>query len=512
MPRAPLQLPGGDPLDLVDHLVAQVLGRHECGAVPRRLREAGEVVEEVGDVVHHLLAAREQPDVGVEPCRGGVVVAGADVGVAAQAVALASHHQTQLGVGLEPGQAVHHVHAGTLEGLGPADVALLVEPGLQLHQAHGALAALGRADERGHDGRVARRAVERLLDGHHVGILRRLAHEPRHAGLERVVRVVHQDVAAADLVEDAHLVAAIQQARGLTRLPRRVLQVGAVDAHHLPQAREVKQCRDRIDVRILDAETRLDLLEQRLAAACLHLKAHRAAEAAATELALHRVQQVVGLVADAEVGVARDAEEHAAADLHAREEVVEVGRDDLLHRHQGISRAHQPGNHLRHLDAREPRLAGARVVHVEPQVERQAADVREGQPGTDGERDEHGCHLALEAPVEIGPVLGRQVLQIGHHDALAHQLGTHGVAPAGGLALDEFEHPLTDARHHLFARQLVGRARRASGLDGIQHAGHAHHEELVEVAREDGQELRALEQRLRLVLGQLEYARVEVEP
>src|SRR4029450_945545 len=43
-------------------------------------------------------------------------------------------------------------------------------------------------------------------------------------------------------------------------------------------------------------------------------------------------------------------------------------------------------------------------------------------------------------------------------------------------------------------------------------AGDANHEELVEVCREDGAELHALEQRDVLVLGELEDARVEVQP
>jgi hypothetical protein len=44
------------------------------------------------------------------------------------------------------------------------------------------------------------------------------------------------------------------------------------------------------------------------------------------------------------------------------------------------------------------------------------------------------------------------------------------------------------------------------------HAGHANHEELVEVGGEDRQELAALDQRQRLVLGQLQDAVVEVQP
>ena len=62
------------------------------------------------------------------------------------------------------------------------------------------------------------------------------------------------------------------------------------------------------------------------------LEAHDLAEAPPAQLGLDRAQQVVGLVGDVEVGVARDAEEAVVDDLHAGEERVEVGRDELLER------------------------------------------------------------------------------------------------------------------------------------------------------------------------------------
>ena len=54
------------------------------------------------------------------------------------------------------------------------------------------------------------------------------------------------------------------------------------------------------------------------------LDADDLAEAPAAQLVLDRLQQVVGLVGDREVGVARDAEDVVVEDLHAREERVEV--------------------------------------------------------------------------------------------------------------------------------------------------------------------------------------------
>ena len=49
----------------------------------------------------------KRPDVGVEPRGARVVVAGADMHVAADAAVLAAHHERALGVRLERREAVH---------------------------------------------------------------------------------------------------------------------------------------------------------------------------------------------------------------------------------------------------------------------------------------------------------------------------------------------------------------------------------------------------------------------
>ena len=103
-----------------------------------------------------------------------------------------------------------------------------------------------------------------------------------------------------------------------------------------------------------------------------------------------------------------------ASDLHAREERVEVGGDDLLEQDVGARRhlpqARQDG---RHLDAREAALAGARVAHRDRQRQRQVADVGEGVRGVDRERRQHREDLVheplpqLDAGAPGGPRSGR---------------------------------------------------------------------------------------------------------
>ena len=89
-----------------------------------------------------------------------VVVAGADVAVADQALGLLAHDEAQLGVGLQADDAVDDVDAGLLELAGPADVVDLVEAGLDLDDGEDLLAGLGGVDE-GVDDRASHRRCGR---------------------------------------------------------------------------------------------------------------------------------------------------------------------------------------------------------------------------------------------------------------------------------------------------------------------------------------------------------------
>ena len=82
------------------------------------------------------------------------------------------------------------------ERFGPGDVGLLVEAGFQLHQHRHLFASLGGVDERPHYRRVARRAIQRHLDGEHMRIEGRLANEPLHRRGETVVGVMDQHIGA----------------------------------------------------------------------------------------------------------------------------------------------------------------------------------------------------------------------------------------------------------------------------------------------------------------------------
>src|SRR5262249_7756163 len=112
--------------DLLDQPLTQVERRDQELPEPRRPAEAGEEVEEIGDVGRDLRVGREEAEVLVRSGCRGVVVPGADVGVAPELVALPPDDQRRLRMNLPVRKAVHHMHAGLLEGARPLDVPPLV--------------------------------------------------------------------------------------------------------------------------------------------------------------------------------------------------------------------------------------------------------------------------------------------------------------------------------------------------------------------------------------------------
>ena len=93
---------------------------------------------------------------------------------------------------------------------------------------------------------------------------------------------------------------------------------------------------------------------------CVDLEPHGPAEPPAAQLDLDRREQVVGLLLlEGEVGVAGDPERVCCSTSMPGEELVEVGGDDLLERHEALAvgQHHEPGQQRRHLHPGEALLA-----------------------------------------------------------------------------------------------------------------------------------------------------------
>jgi hypothetical protein len=284
------------------------------------------------------------------------------------------------------------------------------------------------------------------------------------------------------------------------------------------QLREVRQVEHPLDVDDLGLVVDLHLVDQEGAHVRVHpgghLEADDLAEAPLTQLLLDRTQQVVCLVRDGEVGVARDPERSVGADLHSREQPVEPARDDVLERDADpVGDLDEARQHLlRHLHAREQLGVALRVAEPDAEAQREVRDVGERPPRSDCQRCQDGEDLLFEDAVYRGALLLRAGRDVDDPDLVLGQPWAYDVLPLVRMAPHQRQRGLGQADDRLKRREAVGLARVDPRVDLVVQAGDADHRELVEVRREDREELRPLEQRRALVLGQLEHALVEVEP
>ncbi len=106
----------------------------------------------------------------------------------------------------------------------------------------------------------------------------------------------------------------------------------------------------------------------------------------------------------------------------------------------------------------------------------------------------------------------RRVVDGSDDDPLGCERRTELVAPEPRLGRGQLLHAFVDLEQGFLGRAPVGRANRHASDHLVEEAGNAHHEELVEVVREDAAELDPFEQGLAGVGGQLEHTLVQVEP
>ena len=378
------------------------------------------MVEEVGDIGCDVLVGSEQPDVLVQPCGRRVVVAGADVHIAAEDVALASHDERHLRVDLEVREAVHHVDARLLHLARPFDVPPLVEPGLQLDEAHRLLPLLCAVDQRADEDAVVTGAVDRRLDRDDLRVARGGLDERFEARPERFVRLLHEQVAPADLVEEPGAVLRPSEPWLCDGDPCLVLQLRTIDRRDLAEIGQVELAFDLVHLIGLDAEAGHQSIEHRAGRRGRDLQPDDVSEAAATQLELDCLQQIVGVVRHLEVGIARDAEGRALGNLHPGEERRQEVCDHALERHEAWLAAHldESCEAFRHLHPGEALLTRDRVDRDHGEGERQARDIRERLARADAEWREDGIDLAFVAARELLEVLLAALLEAEDRDSL----------------------------------------------------------------------------------------------
>src|SRR6266851_8840827 len=113
-----------------------------------------------------------------------MIIAGADMSIAAQAVVVLPHDLDDLAVSLEPDDAVYNVDSELLEPGREVNIGFLVEPRLELDHDGDLLSVASRVAQIADDASVRRGAVDRHFNCAHFGVRARLSQKAFDRGRE----------------------------------------------------------------------------------------------------------------------------------------------------------------------------------------------------------------------------------------------------------------------------------------------------------------------------------------
>ncbi len=295
-----------------------------------------------------------------------------------------------------------------------------------------------------------------------------------------------------------------------------VLEILPVGAAQVEQAGEIEWGGEAEDLLLSDIDLMDEHVQHGLVDVVFDLEAHgRAADLASQQLLLECSQQVFGVVLlDLDVLVASHAEGGVGNDLHAGEETIEVSCDDLFQREvAALVHLQESGEQRRHLDAGELAATRRRIAEEHREVEGEARDVREGVRRIDCERREHWVDSLGEDRAHAVLLCRGEVLPAQELDPFGGEGRADVVLEDVGLEVDELVDALQEPVVQLLRQDAAGARLGDTCVDASLEACEAHHEEFVEVAREDGEELGALQQRHAHGVHRLvEDALVEFEP
>ena len=179
-------------------------------------------MEQLDDVTRDVRPARKQPKVGIHLGGLVVVVAAADMCVAAETIWFASHDDRCFSMRFRPGNTVNNVNTRIFQRICPANIAVFVKSRFQFHKASDLFALFGGLDQHRHERAVFAGAINGHLDGQYVVVVDRRSHKTSDGCIETLERVMHQDVARANQGKD---VRGVIRHRGRDRgAPRRILQ------------------------------------------------------------------------------------------------------------------------------------------------------------------------------------------------------------------------------------------------------------------------------------------------
>ena len=156
-------------------------------------------------------------------------------------------------------------------------------------------------------------------------------------------------------------------------------------------------------------------------------------------------------------------------------------------------------------------LAAALRFDRHRHIETEVGDERKGMAGIDRQRRQHRRDGITKVLAEPGLLFAAEVAKVLNQDTVRPQLRQQTVIETAIEIGEQFARADAHRRHLLGRQQAVRRLLRDAGIDQIARRPDADHEELVEIARAEGQEAQPLQQRHLGILGLRQDTAVVVE-
>ncbi len=234
---------------------------------------------------------------------------------------------------------------------------------------------------------------------------------------------------------------------------------------------------------------------------------------AAAELRLQRLQEILRLlVVDLDVEVARHPEGVLTDHAHLREDLGRVAHDQVLDLHERaagalVRHANQARQHRGDLHDAEGGIGRVQpLLEDDADVDALVPHVRERVHRVDGDRRQHREDLASEVLVEARLLLRVELLRLHERHAGVAEALTD-LVPDPVVLGHELVRAERDGPELLLRGHAVGRELGDVAGELRLEPRRAHHEEFVQIAGEDREELQPLVERDPVVRGLREHAR-----
>ena len=441
-------------------------------------------------------------------------------------------------------EAVDHVGAGLFEPLAPLNVVGFVEAGTQLEERGNLLAVLGRGNQGFRQVRLAGQAVQRDLDAEHRGVVGGLV-EHLHERVHAFVGVHKQHIALANLLDDgALLVEYGWPLRGERLVGDLARNLGIHHAGKAPGVAHVQ--RNAGDEALVGLQ--VQALEQELLGNAgkrgVGFQAHRSQAGTLLQHALHVlavvvVQVFLGAIVRVDVGVARYADNAGALGGVHVEHLVDDGLDGVFQQDELGALAGELDNAVCLMGQRDQAERGivcadvlllllavfglcvflrlglfpvGFLVQAQEHVQCAVLQMGERVAGVDDLGRKVGHYAFAQVSVQVGSLVLGKVLGLQLVDVVLCQLAEDLVVDALLLGV-QIVAAVVDGKQLLVGRHLrLVLAHVLIHQRKVGEAAHAHHEELLQVAGEDGYERKALERRDIAVFALIKHAFVESQP